>query len=106
MTRRIHAIGSNSVVDSFWKRWSLEVLPNLIPRKKWNGKSRNVRVDDWVILADANAIRGKWQTGRVVTVFPGDDGLIRNIEVKTSNGTYRRPVNKICVIYLSEGFND
>jgi hypothetical protein len=36
----------------FWKRWSVEVLPHLVPRKQWNRKNRNVRVDDWVIIAD------------------------------------------------------
>ena len=49
------------IVDSFWKRWSVAALPHLIPRKKWNGKSRNVRVDDWVILADSNTFE---ETGK------------------------------------------
>ena len=40
------------IIDSFWRRWSVEVLPHLVPRKKWNRKSRNVSVNDWVIIAD------------------------------------------------------
>ena len=94
------------IIDSFWRRWSVEVLPNLIPRKKWNGKNRNVSVDDWVIIADPNAVRGKWQTGKVVRVFPDDDGLIRNVEVKTTTGYYRRPITKLCVVYPANGFKD
>ena len=73
------------IIDLFWKRWSVEVLPHLVPRKQWNRKNRNVRVDDWVIIADPNAVRGNWKNGRVTRVFPGDDGLIRNVEVKTAN---------------------
>ena len=46
------------IVDSFWKRWSRDVLPHLVPRKKWNAENRNVRVGDFVIVADANAVRG------------------------------------------------
>ena len=34
---------------------------------------RNVKVDDYVIVADPNGIRGKWTTGRIVQVFPGED---------------------------------
>jgi len=30
-------------------------------------------------VADPNAIRGKWMRGRVMLVFPGDDGLVRNV---------------------------
>jgi hypothetical protein len=94
------------IIDSFWKRWSVEVLPHLVPRKQWNRKNRNVRVDDCVIVADPNAIRGKWHMGRVVQVFPGADGFVRNVEVKTATGTYRRPITKLCVVYPVEGFKD
>ena len=32
---------------------------SLVPRKKWNVEKRNVRVDDVVIVQDANAVHGK-----------------------------------------------
>ena len=44
------------IVDSFWKRWSHDVLLYLVPQKKWNAESRNVRVGDFVIVADPNAV--------------------------------------------------
>jgi hypothetical protein len=67
------------IVEAFWKKWSRDVLPQLVPRKKWNAESRNVKVNDCVVLADPNALRGKWETGRIVQVFPGQDGLVRNV---------------------------
>jgi hypothetical protein len=81
-------------------------LPRLVPREQWNRKNRNVRVDDWVIIADPNAVPGNWQNGKIIRVFPGDDGLVRNLEVKTATGNYRRPITKFCVIYPVEGFKD
>lgn len=92
------------VVHSFWKRWSRDVLPYLVPRKKWNAESRNVRVGDFVIVAETNAVRGKWLMGKVVQVFPGKDGLERNVQVKVATGTYTRPITKICVIYPAESY--
>mgnify|MGYP002804517171 CR=1 FL=1 len=59
-----------------------------------------------MIIADPNTVRGKWQTGRILQVFPGDDGIVRNVEVKTAAGTYKRPVTKVCVIYPAEGFEN
>ena len=53
------------IIDSFWKRWSRDVFPHLVPRRKWTIETRNVRVDDFVIVADPNAVRGKWNSGRV-----------------------------------------
>ena len=56
------------IVDSFWKRWSRDVFPSLVPRKQWQVERRNVRVDDIVAVANANAIRGNWSIGRVLEV--------------------------------------
>ncbi|XP_033111023.1 uncharacterized protein LOC117112078 [Anneissia japonica] len=92
------------IVDTFWKRWSRDVFPLLVPRRKWNVDKRNTKVDDVVILADPNAIRGKWNIGRISEVYPGPDGRVRNVRVKTSNGHFSRPVNKIVVIYPVEGY--
>ena len=94
------------IVDAFWKKWYRDVLPQLMPRKKWNIQSRNVKVNDFVIVADQNPIRGKWNAGRILQVFPGTDGLVQNVEVKTASGTYTRPITKISVIYPAEGFAD
>ena len=62
------------IIDSFWKRWSRDVFPSLVPRKQWQVERRNVRPDDIVVVADANAVRGKWSIGRIVEVHPGPDG--------------------------------
>jgi hypothetical protein len=94
------------LVDSFWKRWSRDVYPSLVLRKKWQVERRNVQVNDVVTYIDDNAIRGKWMLGRIVEVYPGQDGRIRNVRVKTSVGQYIRPVTKIAVIYPTEGYNE
>ena len=49
------------IVESFWRRWTRDVFPLLVPRKKWNSEKRNVRVNDIVIVQDGTAIRGKWK---------------------------------------------
>lgn len=94
------------IVDSFWKCWLRDVFPSLVPTKKWNTERRNVRVNDIAVLADANGVRGNWKIARVIQVFPGADGRVRNVKVKTSTGEYRRPVTKISVIHPAEGFKD
>ena len=91
------------IIDSFWKRWSRDVFPSLVPRKQWQVERRNVRPDDIIVVADANAVRGKWSIGRIVEVHPGPDGRVRNVKVKTSTGEYSRPITKIAVIHPAEG---
>ncbi|KAJ8036637.1 hypothetical protein HOLleu_20672 [Holothuria leucospilota] len=94
------------IVDSFWRRWTRDVLPLLVPRRKWDVHRRNVRVDDIVMMVETNAVRGKWILGRVVQVYPGSDGKVRNLRVKTSTTEFCRPVTKIAVIYPAEGYED
>ena len=91
------------IVDSFWKRWTRDVFPTLVPRKKWHIENRNVPVDDIVTVANQNSVRGKWAVGRVTKVHPGADGRVRNVTVKTATGEYSRPVTKIAVIHPAEG---
>ena len=38
------------VIDSFWKRWSRDVLPSLVVRRKWQTKLRNLKVGDYVVF--------------------------------------------------------
>ena len=94
------------IVDSFWTRWTRDVFPSLLPRKKWHAEKRNVRVDDFVIMQSPNAVRGKWNVGRIINVYPGRDGRVRNVKVKTRDGEYQRPISKIAVIYPAEGYDD
>ena len=92
------------IVDSFWRRWTGDVFPLLVPRRRWNVDRRNVCVDDFVMVQDSNALRGKWITGRVTEVYPEQDGKVRNVKVKTATGEYSRPITKIAVAQPAEGF--
>ena len=93
------------IVDSFWKRWTRDVFPSLILRKRWNAEHQNVRVGDFVMVESPNAIRGSWNIGRIVNVYPGQDGKVRNVRVKTHTREYERPITKIAVINPAEGYD-
>ena len=55
-------------LDTFWRRWTRNVFPSLVPRKMWNAEKRTVRVDDKVIMEDSNSVRGNWAIGRIINV--------------------------------------
>ena len=70
-------------VDKFWRRWSQLAGPHLFVRQKWHVPARNVAVGDLVWVADQNALRGRFQLGRVVEVFPDGQGVVRDVRVRT-----------------------
>lgn len=87
-----------SVLNHFWKRWSGEYISSLQRYAKWNKTTRNIKVDDVVIVKEDGLLPTKWAMARVIKVHPGQDGVVRVVTVKTPNGTYKRPVTKVAVL--------
>jgi len=94
------------LADHFWKRWIREYLPTLSRRSKWTKYGQPIKVGDLVFIADGDLPRCQWPRGRIVKVFPGSDGRVRVVEVKTSSGIYRRPVVKICPLDVETNLVD
>ena len=94
------------IVDTCRRRWTRDVFPSLFPRKKWNAEKHTVRVDDIVIMEDSNSLRGNWTIRRIINVYPGKDGRVPNVKIKTSTSEYKRPITKIVIIYPPEGYED
>uniref|UniRef100_A0ABD2W1X8 Integrase catalytic domain-containing protein n=1 Tax=Trichogramma kaykai TaxID=54128 RepID=A0ABD2W1X8_9HYME len=90
--------------DRFWSRWSREYLNTLHQRHRWTQPRQNLQVGDLVVLLDSTLLRpdGRWPLGRVISVHPGKDGLVRTATVKTSTGTYQRSVTNLSILPLPE----
>lgn len=58
------------------------------------------------MLSDHNAVREKWTLGRIVQVYPGTDGKVRTVKLMSKGAEYRRPIQKIVVIYPAEGYEE
>ena len=78
-------------------------MPALTERKKWRTRCQtDVQIRDLVLVVEDNLPRGRWNIGQVVKTFPGNDGLIRTVEVQTKQGTFKRPVVKLCLLEKAE----
>ena len=88
------------LVRHFWNRWSVEYLSTLNKYSKWHHPVKNVSVDDVVVREDG-MVPTLWPLARVVCVYPGKDGLVKVVDVKTSKGVYKRPVTKLVVLLPS-----
>lgn len=85
----------------FWTRWSKEYLVNLQQRKKWTTSEANVEIGTLVLIKDDNLPPQKWAMARVLEIHPGSDGEVRVVTLKTTTGTTRRCIAKICPLPLS-----
>ena len=84
--------------DIFWRRWLAEYLPSLQQRQKWWFPRRNPQVGDLVLVRYENTPRCRWPLGLITATYPGKDGLVRSVQVKTQSGVYDRPSDKICLL--------
>ena len=81
------------LTQDVWRRLVKEVVPTLNVRQKWQQKKRNIKVGDVVICVDAHTPRSTWPLGRVVAVYPAEDGCVRVVDVKIRKRVYRRAIN-------------
>ena len=87
-----------ALVRHLWQCWSSDYLVSLRRTAKWHRPSANLQVGDVVILREDNVTPSKWPLARVMIVHKGQDSLVRVVTVKTSTGTYRRPVRKVVLL--------
>ena len=64
-------------------------------RQKWLCREENVKEGDIVLVIDPSTPRRNWKVGRIVGVHPGGDGLVRVVDVKVGDTTYRRAISRI-----------
>jgi len=55
-----------------------------------------------VLLKEDHVPPLQWILGRVTALFPGQDGIVRVVSVKTKNGEFKRAVKKLCPIPLDD----
>ena len=83
------------MTQQFWRRWKQDYLHTLQQRQKWFTDTPNIAVGDVVLIHCDNVTSQHWNLGRVEQVFPGTDGRVRVVSLRTRNTILRRPVNKI-----------
>ena len=86
------------LVDEWWKIWMTNFIPNLQIRSKWLKHRTNLECGDIVLVIDPHAARSKWQMAIVIETYPGSDGNVRSVKIKSSTGTYDRPITKLCLL--------
>ncbi|KAG8175270.1 hypothetical protein JTE90_023944 [Oedothorax gibbosus] len=76
------------------KRFRNEYLGQLREYYKVKG-DQHVKEGDVVLIGDTNCKRLSWPLARISNFLPGRDGNVRLVQVKTSYGTFLRPIQRI-----------
>lgn len=82
--------------QAFWRRWATEYISELQRRSKWHTNKDDIDVGTLVLIKDDNLPPLRWKLGRIITLFPGKDGVSRVAVIRTATGIVHRAHSKIC----------
>lgn len=96
----------NQIQQSFWKRWSSEYLSSLQAKTKWYRSQSNLAIGDLVLMRQPSVPPTVWKLARIVSVHPGDDGVVRVVTIRTKEGDcYKRPVVQLSLLPVNDNFD-
>ena len=75
----------NKMLEQFWLIWQHDYLQEL-PKCRETNSSGELSVGSLVLVKESGSPRLQWPLGCITRVFPGKDGKIRCVELKTSKG--------------------
>ncbi|XP_034938542.1 uncharacterized protein [Chelonus insularis] len=85
-------------LQSFWSTRSKQYLQQQLAISEWKHPSHQITVGSLVLLTDERFPPTKWPLARVIEVFPGADGLIRTVKLKTAAAELVRPLTKLVIL--------
>lgn len=55
-----------------------------------------------VLIKEDNVPPSKWPLGHVIAIYPGSDGRVRVVKVKTKTNTFDRSIVKLALLPISD----
>ena len=71
----------SEVYGTWWNNWIKQVLPTLMPIRRWKKESRNLQSGDVVMMGYIGNLKDDYRLAKVEEVYPDDKGLVRSVLV-------------------------
>ncbi|XP_076247820.1 uncharacterized protein LOC143187494 [Calliopsis andreniformis] len=88
--------------EQLWRHWTRDYLTHLQNRYKWHTTQLQLQPGDLVLVQNPLLPPNQWEMGRIEEVFPGKDGNVRVVKVRTAKSTYTRPITRMCRLPVDE----
>ena len=91
---------AQELASHFWNEFLREYIPSQQTRSKWNKTSKNPKVNDLLWLLEDFTPRGLWPLAKFIEIYPGSDGVVRSMKLRTRHGEKVRPVIKLSKVFI------
>lgn len=90
------------MLNRFWSVWNSEYVRNLPTCT--GSKARGELLEGSIVLVQGEgSTRMHWPLGIIEKVFPGIDGIVRTVQVRTAKGLLIRPIQRIHDLEITRG---
>ena len=96
---------SDALLEQFCVVWSSEYVRQL-PPWRGSGTKGELTVGSVVLVREDGYSRMQWPMGVVTKVFPGRDGLVRAVEVKTAKCAITRSIQRLHSLEIATAGGD
>ena len=86
------------MVSAFWRRWRKDYLLAFQAVRLVKDITANLEPDQVVLLREENLGKGTWTLARIMDTYPGRDGRVRRVKLKTAAGIFVRHINQISLL--------
>ena len=86
---------AQELIRIVWSRWIREYLTSIGSRHKWFLPTDNIKVGDVVLVIEPDVTRRCRKFGRIEAVYPGRDGLVTVVDVRTGGVVKRRSICRL-----------
>lgn len=83
------------IIEDLRKRFRTEYLGQLLLKDTKRKEKQEVKIGDIVLIGDDTHKRMNWPLARVIDVILGRDGIARVFILKTKDGIFKRPVQRV-----------
>ncbi|GFT25544.1 integrase catalytic domain-containing protein [Nephila pilipes] len=92
--------------DNLRNRFRSEYLGQLRQHALKRDVLQKLCVGDVVLVEDINKRRLHWPLAKIIEIFPGRDNVVRLAKVKTDNGIFLRPIQRLFPLEISQSEDD
>lgn len=102
----LNRVNQHKILDKlqqdFWNGWRRDYLGTLQNQYRWRRRVRDLSVGDFVLLKEDNLPPKVWPIARILEVYPGPDGVVRNVLIRTPRNDIKRAVQKLVWLPIAD----
>jgi len=91
--------------QEIWATWLNTYLQQLSGRRKWKTGNHSFKIGDLVFLKNESWTYRRWPLARITATYPGDDGIVRTVDLNCKGKTCRRSVQHLIPLDISQGIS-